>query len=304
MTLDPSYLEYPKRGYGQDMDRHDWRLAKERAPKTLPGGAKLALALVVPCEFHPINPAKNPFNHPAGMVTPYPDLRHFTTRDYGNRVGAFRVLKALKAAGVTATFPVSAALLTRARPLIEAIQEDGHEIAAAGLHGDAIHHSGLTQADERAMVEKTRAAFDKAGLNPAAWMSPARQESFATPDLLTEFGFSTVLDWETDQVPVAMRTENGPLHAVPVHNELDDFKLLFERKQDEAVWRDQILEAAAFLKSEHARYGAQVLGFTLTPFIAGQPFRIRALEDMLSKLGGDGEIVSAGASRIAALFSG
>ena len=67
------------------------------------------------------------------MVTPYPDLRHFTTRDYGNRVGVFRILRALKAHGIRATFALSADLLARAAPLAEAIVEDGHEIAAAGL---------------------------------------------------------------------------------------------------------------------------------------------------------------------------
>ena len=66
------------------------------------------------------------------MVTPFPDLRHFTSRDYGNRVGVFRILKALRERGLTATFALSAALLERAAPLIDAIVNDGHEIAAAG----------------------------------------------------------------------------------------------------------------------------------------------------------------------------
>ncbi|MEO1039874.1 MAG: polysaccharide deacetylase family protein [Pseudomonadota bacterium] len=304
MTLPSSYLDYPKRRHGQDMDRHDWRLAKERARVELKDRAKLAAAIIVPCEFHPINPAKDPFNHPHGMITPYPDLRHFTTRDYGNRVGVFRILNVLKAVGVTATFPVSAALLTRARPLMDAIIEDGHEIACAGLHGDAIHHSGLPEEDERTMIAEARAAFDAAGLNPTVWMSPARQESFNTPDLLAEAGFTTVLDWETDQIPLAMRTAHGPLTALPVHNELDDFKLLIERKQAEEVWARQILEAKDFLKSEHERYGAQVLGLTLTPFVAGQPFRIPALESLIDGLARDEAVWCAGASKIVEAFEG
>lgn len=302
MSLPSSYLEYPRRRHGQDMDRHDWQLAKDRAPARLANGKALAVMMVVNCEFHPINPSNTPFRHPAGMVTPYPDLRHFTSRDYGNRVGVFRILDALKAHGLKATFPVSAALLTRARPLIEAIAADGHEIAAAGLHGDAIHWSGLERDEENRRVEAVRAAFEQAGLSPVTWMSPARQQSFAMPDILTAHGFTRTLDWETDQVPVPLRTDNGPLTALPLHNELEDFKLLIERHQSEALWRDQIIEAKDFLVAESAARGAGVLGFTLTPFVTGQPFRIWALRELLAALAGDTRIWCAGADEIAQAF--
>lgn len=303
MVLDPSYLAYPRRGHGQDMDRHDWRLAKDRPKVALSDGRQVAAMIVVACEHHPIDPAKTPFNHPHGMITPYPDLRHFTTRDYGNRVGVFRILKAMRTRGVRATFALSAALLDRARPLVDAILNDGHEIAAAGLLGDAIHHSGLGADEERAMIAQTREAFAAAGLEPTVWLSPARQESFNTPDLLAEAGFTAVLDWETDQVPVAMRTRRGALWALPVHNELDDFKLLIERKQTEELWARQILEAKEFLKSEHDRYGAQVLGVSLTPFVTGQPFRIGALETVLDGLASDEAAWCASARDVADAFA-
>lgn len=302
MTLDPGYLDYPKRRHGQDMERHDWRLAKDRPRVDLPGGRQVAVMPVVVCDYHPIDPEKTPFGHPHGMVTPYPDLRHYTTRDYGSRVGVFRILRAFREAGITATFALSADLLDRARPLVDAIVNDGHEIAAAGLNGDAIHHSGMSQADERALIGQVRDAFAAAGLEPAAWMSPARQESFNTPDLLTEAGFTSVLDWETDQVPVFMRTKHGALAAPPVFNELDDYKQLIERKQTEALWGRQILDAVELLKAEHAVCGAQALGFTLTPFVIGQPFRIGALEEVCANLAGDEAVWCAAASAVSEAF--
>lgn len=304
MSLDPSYLEYANRRHGQDMDRHDWHLAKDRSRVDLADGKQVAVMPVVVCDYHPIDPKKTPFGHPHGMVTPYPDLRHYTTRDYGNRVGVFRILKAFREAGLTATFAVSADLLGRAWPLVDAILNDGHEIAAAGLNGDAIHHSAMSEADERALIGQARDAFTAAGLEPKAWMSPARQESFNTPDLLTEAGFTTVLDWETDQVPVFMRTRHGALAAPPVFNELDDYKLLIERKQTDELWARQILESVALLKAEHAARGAQVLGFTPTPFVIGQPFRIGALEGVCEKLAGDQAVWCAGASAVSEAFEG
>lgn len=303
MTLPADYLRYPKRQHGQDMDRYDWQLASSRAPVRLANGKALAVMIVVNCEFHPINPANIPFRHPAGMVTPYPDLRHFTSRDYGNRVGVFRILDCLKTEGLKATFPVSAALLTRARPLIEAIVSDGHEIAAAGLHGDAIHWSGLSPDEENRRVEAVRAAFGDAGLSPVTWMSPTRHQSFATPDILTAHGFTRTLDWETDQVTITLRTDNGPLTALPVHNELEDFKLLIERHQSEALWRDQILEAKDFLIAESAARGAGVLGFTLTPFVTGQPYRIWALREILAALAGDERVWCGSADTVVDAFA-
>lgn len=302
MSLDAAYLDYPRRKYGQDTDRHDWRRSIDRPRVALPDGIQVAVLPVVVCEHHPIDPKKQPFGHPHGMVTPFPDLRHYTTRDYGNRVGVFRILKAMRERGLTATFALSADLLELAPPLVDAICNDGHEIAAAGLNGDTLHHAGLSGEEERALVDQVRDRFQRAGLEPATWLSPARQESFVTPDILAGAGFRHVLDWETDQVPVFMRTRYGPLAALPVHNELDDFRLMVERKQAEDLWARQILEAKDYLKGEHGRFGAQMLGFTLTPFVAGQPYRIRALEALLDGVAEDTAAWCATASAAAGAF--
>ena len=304
MTLPSDYLEYPLRKYGMDQDRYAWRPSGERAPLAWPQGKSVAAMIVVPLEFHMLNPAGKPFKSPGAMVTPYPDLRHFTTRDYGNRVGAFRLLDALKAAGLKATFPINAVLLDRVRPLVDAILADGHEIAAYGWDSDHIHWGGLDPAVEREWVGKVRAAFDAAGLKPRAWLSPARQQSFATLDLIAEAGFDVCLDWEQDAVPVDMRTDHGPVTAVPLSNELDDRQLLIDRRQDEKSWAGQIAEARDWLKGEADRYGGQVLGFTLTPYVAGQPFRMWAVREILGGLAGNGKVWTATASEIADAAAG
>jgi hypothetical protein len=303
MPVPEDYLVYPRRAYGSDQARYPWRPSGDRASILWPGQAAVACMIVVPLEFHMLNPQGKPFKHPGAMVTPYPDLRHFTTRDYGNRVGIFRILKELKAAELKATVPVNAALLTRVRPLIEALVEDGHEIAAYGVDTDHIHWSGLEAGVERGWIEQTRTAFDQAGLTPRAWMSPARQQSFETLDLIAEAGFDVCLDWEPDSLPVSMKTATRDVLAVPLSNELDDRILLSDRRQTEAEWRDQILAALNFTKAEAPRFGGQVLSFSLTPYVSGQPFRIWALRQALAALGADAEVWSAPASQIADAWS-
>jgi peptidoglycan/xylan/chitin deacetylase (PgdA/CDA1 family) len=281
-----------------DQDRYPWRLSIDRPPIAWPGDKAIALLIVAPIEHHMLNPGGKPFKHPGAMQTPYPDLRHYTTRDYGNRVGVFRLLKELKAAGLKATVPINGAALGRFGPLIRALEADGHEIAAYGWDTDSIHWAGMEIDQERSLVAKTRAGFDSHGLRPTTWLSPARQQSFSTLDLIAEQGFTVCLDWEMDQVPVPVRTDQGRLTCVPLSNELDDRKLLIDQRQTEAEWRDQILEAAACLKAEYARFGGQVLSFTLTPYVSGQPFRIWAVREALRALAADPAVWSASAADI------
>jgi peptidoglycan/xylan/chitin deacetylase (PgdA/CDA1 family) len=287
MPLDDSYLTYPHRAYGMDQDRYAWRPLAARPGLAWPNGKALACMLVVPIEHHPLTPSGKPFKHPGAMVTPYPDLRHYTSRDYGNRVGVFRILDVLKARGLKATFPINALQLERLRPLVDAIVADGHEIAAYGLSTDHIHSGGLDPAFEAAWVADTRDCFERAGLSPRTWMSPARSQSFVTLDLIARAGFDICLDWEQDTVPVAMRTDGGPVMALPLSNELDDRTLLIDRRQSEDDWVDQVLEAVAYTEDRFDRDGAQMLGLTLTPYVSGQPFRIAALRRMLDGMAGD-----------------
>lgn len=298
MTLPADYLTYAKRKHGQDQDRYAWRTAEDRPKISWPGDRAVACMIVVPIEFHRLDPTGKPFKAPGAMQTPYPDLRHYTTRDYGNRVGVFRILDELARARLKATFAVNAVMLERAPPLIDAIRTGGHEIAAHGWEADAIHWGGMARADEDALVAKTRAAFEAANLTPRTWMSPARSESFATPDIVRAAGFDVCLDWEVDATPVALRTDAGPLACPPLFNELDDRTLLIDRRQTEDEWRLQILEAAARLREERARFGGQVLSFTLTPYVSGQPFRIHALRALFAALAGDDQVWSATASDI------
>lgn len=299
MTLPDEYMRYPQRHFGQDHARYDWRIATNRPRADLPNKKQVAALIVVPLEFHRLNPEGKPFKHPGAMQTPYPDLRHFTTRDYGLRVGAYRILRELKQARLKAIFPINATLIERVRPLLDEIREDGHEIAAYGWDADAIHWGGISPAVEEKLVTDTRAAWTRAGISPRTWMSPARSQSFRTLELVRGHGFDICLDWEVDNVPVAFRTEHGTVTALPLFNELDDRKLLIDNRQTEMEWRDQIIEAVDFLKTEHDRYGPQIVSFTLTPYVIGQPFRIWALREVLAMIKSDSAVQTMTASELA-----
>ena len=91
-----------------DNPYYGWEPVDRRKPVQLKDGARAIATIIVPVEFFPLNPPAKPFKHPGAMVTPYPDLRHYTTRDYGNRVGIFRLLREFNRAKIKATFAVNA----------------------------------------------------------------------------------------------------------------------------------------------------------------------------------------------------
>lgn len=298
MRLPDDYLEYSERSYGLDHDRHDWVPMERRDPLRLKNDKKAAAFIVVPLEFFPLDPPGEPFLHPGSMKTPYPDLRHYTTRDYGNRVGVYRILNVLEDVGMKATFVVNAAVAERYSPLVKAVEQAGHEIAAHGVSTAHIHHEGLSCRQEEDFIARCRAEFPDA----KTWMSPARNQSYRTLDLLAQAGFEVCLDWEADQRPLALRTEYGPITSLPLMNELSDFTLLIDRRQQADDWANQILEAAQFHLDAHAAAGAQCFGFTLTPYIVGQPFRVSSLKNLLSGLAQMVDLEVVTAAHISSLF--
>jgi len=272
--MDSSYLAYPNRRRGQDHDLYDWRYDR---PALKWEQGSLALSLIVPLEFFPLNPSGEPFKHPGAMATPYPDLRHYTVRDYGNRVGAFRLLEAFDQAGVSTGFAINAKVAERYPPLIEAIRNTGHEIIAHGVSTDHIHHDGLSEMDERDLISTTRTALPDA----TGWLSPARTQSSRTPHLVAQAGYAYTLDWEMDSQPAEMRTDYGDLTSVPLKYELSDFTLMQTRRQSEESYKKQILNAVDYLIAERA---GQSLAIRMTPYIMGQPFRQQMLRELLSEL--------------------
>lgn len=288
MSLPASYLKYAKRKHGQDHDLYAWRTAGDRNKLRIQAGKKVAVSLIVPLEFFPLDPSGVPFKHPGAMQTPYPDLRHFTVRDYGNRVGVFRILGALTAANIKTTFAISGEIAKRYPPLVQAIRDAGHQIAAHGMSTDHIHYDGLKVAEETKLIKDTLACFET---KASGWLSPARTQSSRTLELLAKAGLSYCLDWEMDQVPVRMETKHGPITAIPMSNELSDFTLLHTRRQTEESWLKQITDAVDYLINEYDEYGAQTLAIRLTPYIIGQPFRIWALRALLTQLSSNEDVL-------------
>jgi allantoinase len=293
MPLPKEFLQYPLRRHGMDHDRYTWSNLFERTPVVWPNDAKIAVLVTVPIEFFPLNQQGKPFKAPGGMVTAYPDFRHYTSRDYGNRVAVFRFFKVFEALGIKANFAVNLAVAERYPVLIEEIVRRGHEIVAHGVDMDTLHYGGMDEATERAQIEESVTKLRQiSGQSVVGWMSPAVSESFFTPDLLTQYGIEYVCDWANDDMPYTLQTQNGALVALPVSQEINDRQIIINYHHDEHSFVQQLKDQFDWLYQEAQQYGGRVFSLTIHPYIMGLPYRIQALREALSYIMAQQGVVS------------
>ena len=304
MTLNADYLRYPKRRHGMDHERYDWSMLARRPAVAWPGGAGVALWVNVAVQFFPLDQRGKPFAAPGGMSTPYPDLRHFTLRDYGNRVGIVRCLEALDAFGIRPTFAVNGVIAERYPALLDRLAGRGDEILASSWHMDTLHHGDMPPDEERALVRRTLSVLrERTGQAVEGWVSPAGCQSRRTPDLLAGEGVRYMGDWINDDLPFAFRTDAGELVALPLSLELDDQFLIGTSLHSEWEYATQIKDACDFLVAEAESTGhGRLLALSVHPWLLGQPHRIAAFESVLEHLASSSGIWSASAAEIVAAW--
>lgn len=301
--LDNKYLNYPHRSYGMDHNRYEWSLLNERPMVSWPEGKLLALWINVGLQFFPLNQKGIPFKVPGGMTKPYPDLRHYSLRDYGNRVGIYRFFKAFDQYGVKPTFAVSTRLAERTPYLIDKIKERGDEIICHGYHMDALHYGGQDKVEETELVKRSIDGLRQiSGQAIKGWISPAKNESPNTPDLLAANGITYFCDWVNDEMPYAFQTEYGPITAMPLSTELEDYFIILNNQHSAESWAEQVCDACDFLLQEAKTQGGRILSLNIHPWVLGQPHRIGQLEKVLDYICSKTEVWPAYAGDILEAF--
>lgn len=282
MSLDPGYLEYPHRQQGMDHALYPYSNLFTRPPVAWPEGKSVAIWPVISLEWFPITPSDTPFRAPGHMQTAFPDYRHYTAREYGTRIGLFRLLDAFEAVGAKVSVACNGAIATRYPGIIEALQAGGHEIIAHSTDMNGTIASGLAEDEERALISGSLDALAAAiGTRPRGWLSIARSQSFNTPRLLAEAGVDYMCDWVNDELPYAMTTEAGGMVNVPLNHELSDRQIINVQQQSVDSYAQQMRDAYGWLANEAASHGGRMLPLHLTPYIMGLPYRIDAFEGLV-----------------------
>jgi peptidoglycan/xylan/chitin deacetylase (PgdA/CDA1 family) len=278
----------------------------QRPPLQWPSGSPVALAVVVLSEHVEFQPPEGSVQAPlnggvVGSAFPPPNLTFFSQREYGHRAGIFRILNALRSAGVPATVAMDAMTAERYPYVVDTCLEHGAEIVAHGISASQVVSSAMSEADERAYLTESRDRIEAAtGQKVKGWYGPEQSESERTPLLLDELGFDYVCDWPNDDQPYLMSTPNS-LVSVPTNFMLDDGFSVWFRQFPPQNYTDLVGRALTTLARD-GETSARQLVLVVRPWLTGQPYRIGAFEHTLANLTGSGKVWAATTGEIASTF--
>jgi peptidoglycan/xylan/chitin deacetylase (PgdA/CDA1 family) len=264
-----------------DHGRYDYAPITRRPRLRWPRGDGLAVYVAINLEHFAFGTGLGAELAPGG---PQPDVLNYAWRDYGNRVGVWRLIELLDALALPASVLVNTSLYDYCPEVIAAFRARGDEIVAHG-RSNTERQGVLDEPAEAALIAETTAAIARAeGRAPAGWLGPWISESAVTPDLLAEQGYAYLLDWCMDDQPVWLRTRAGrPILAVPYPQELNDIPAIAVRRMDAPAFAAMIVDNFTEMV-EQARAQPLVMGIALHPYIVGQPFRLRHLRAALAEI--------------------
>lgn len=244
-----------------------------------PNGARLAVYFALGVEEYVFGEGLTE-NLLAGAS--HPDLANTSWRDYGNRVGAFRVLDLFRRRGVPLAALLNTEVYDHAPDLPRALRQAGCEIIAHGItNSDTLN--GMDEATEAAYLAAVRDTIAaREGAAPAGWSSPWLAHTPNTLDLLREAGYGYVLDLGLDDRPVWLTTRSGPLLHIPYALELNDSSTAIARFATGRDFATMIVDQ--FDEMLDRADQPLVMSVVLHSFISGQPFRLRAFAEALAHI--------------------
>ena len=261
-------------------NRYDYSPITERADYDWPEGKRLAVYFGLNIEHFSFGEG---LGHTPTNPGTQPDVRNFSWRDYGLRVGIWRIFDLFDSLGLPMCHLMNTSIYDYAPQIPAKIRERGDEFVGHGVTNSE-EQGAYSEAEEGALIAQATDAFrDHEGDGPGGWMGPWISESAHTPDLLAENGYRYIMDWSADDQPFWMRTRAGRLLSIPYHIEINDSPAQLSRRHTSEDFTRMV---TAHFDEQMRQSANQPLVFSLAlhTFVVGQPYRLAGLRDILTHI--------------------
>ena len=193
----------------------------ERPKLSWPKGARVAVWVCPNIEHYEYLPAEVRVRNPWPRM-PHPDVLGYGGRDYGNRVGLWRMFEVLDKHAIRCTVSLSMSVIEMYPEILEAMEARRWEYMSHGYFNTR-YHWGYSPEEEREVIEHSKATHLRlTGRKLRGWFSPAVSNTLNTPDIVKEAGLDYFCDFYHDDQPTPLATKHGPLIHVPYTMDIND----------------------------------------------------------------------------------
>jgi peptidoglycan/xylan/chitin deacetylase (PgdA/CDA1 family) len=253
--------------------RYDYSNITTRPDYSWPGGKRLAVYVAINIEQFSYGEGKG-----AAIAPPDQANSHsiFSWRDYGNRVGVWRLFDLFDSLDIPIEAQINTAIYDHCPDIVDRLRQRGDEILGHGLTNSE-EQGGLSEAEEAELIRTvTETLTRQEGQPPVGWMSPWLSNSEVTADLLQEAGYRYFMDWTSDDQPIWMKTRRGRLLSIPYPIECNDTRGIVWYRYTSGEFADMLVDNFDEMLEQSAGQPL-VCPISLHPFVMGRPYRIRQL---------------------------
>lgn len=254
--------------YSAIVNRPDW---------SWPDGKRLAVHIALNLEHFAYGEGLG-LSYSPGI--PHPNTYNWAWREYGNRVGVWRLIQLFDRLRLPASLLLNSEVYDHCPEVVAAFRRRGDEVVGHG-RTNSEHQNDFDEAGEAALIREVAEAIRRhEGKPPRGWLSPGVNPSPVTPDLLQEAGYTYILDWPLDDQPVWLKTRKGHILSLPYPHEVNDIPMIALHHGTAPAFADTIIDNFDEMLEQSAGQPL-VYGIALHAFLVGQPFRLRHLRRAL-----------------------
>ena len=251
-------------------DRFDYSPIIDRPIIKWPNDARVAFWVSPNVEHYEYTPPSRPTT---------PDIPGYSYRDYGNRIGFWRMLEVLDKHDMRCCVSLNEAVLEHFPEIRDAMVERNYDYMSHGIYNTRFI-TGISEEEEREFYRDIIDTLKKhTGKQLKGMLGPALSNTEATPDLMAEAGLIYHTDWFHDDQPFPIKVKTGKLISLPYTIELND--VIVNGQGNDAKYFCQIIKDQFDTLYEEGAESGRVMCIALHPYWIGQPHRVKYLDEAL-----------------------